>query len=110
MRAIKIAWCGLTLTGLLLLQGCGGGGGVSKDTSTPTSSTASSSSSSVASVSSASSVSSSVASVSAAETHLGTDNLPPDSGVAAAATLAAEYLSPENAQASALASEDLAPL
>lgn len=114
MRALQSAGCGLALMGILLLQGCGGGSG--KDTSAASSSVASSfssfSSSSVASVSSVSS--SSAVSVSAAEAHLGADNLPPDSGVLAARTLAAEDLSPElspaTSAASRLGAEALPPL
>lgn len=111
MNPLKIAGFSLTLTGALLLQGCGGGGsggssGVATSVST---SSASSVASSVSSV--ASSSSSSTSSVSVAEAQLGAENLSPDSGITAANTLAAEDHSPENVQASvALNTGDMSPL
>lgn len=111
MNPLRIAGFSLTLTGVLLLQGCGGGGrnsgsngGASSVSSSSSSSFASSSNSLV------SSSSSSTSSVSVAEAQLGAENLSPDSGIAAANTLAVEDFSPENTQATTtLAAGDLSP-
>ena len=111
MNPLKIAGFSLTLTGALLLQGCGGGGssgsnGVASSVSTSSASSVASSVSSVA----ASNSSSSASSVSIAEAQLGAENLSPDSGITAVNTLATEDLSPENTQLSAvLATGDLTP-
>ena len=106
MNRLKIAGFSLTLTGALLLQGCGGGGG--SGSNGIASSVSTSVSSSLSSVASSSSSSKPVAS--AAEAQLGIENLSPDSGIAAANTLAAEDFSPENTQASTvLAAGDLSP-
>ena len=109
MNPLKIAGFSLTLTGVLLLQGCGGSSGTNSASSSASIISTSSVTSSASNVTSSSS--STAPSVSVAETKLGADLLSPDSGIAAANTLVAEYISPENSQAStALVDGDLPPL
>lgn len=89
MRTLKTAGYALTMTGLLLMGGCGGGGskGVPASSTPPTTPT-----------------------TSAAETHLGAANLSPDSGIAAASALASENFSPEDTRnAASIGSENMAP-
>ncbi len=110
MSLFKIAGSSLTLTAVLLLQGCGGNGSKSVATSV-SSRSVNSVASSMASSQASSSSSSVTSSVSVAEAQLGAENLSPDTGIATANTLAAGDFSPEQAQAgTTISTGDLPPL